>query len=220
MNGVMPVRVRERSVSFRERSSFMYDGVPYAIAHAVMELPWVVLISFVTTLPLYFLVGMVPTAGSFFFHVLINVLVSYAFLSFGQMVACVCSTIQTAQAGTSAFIPIAFLFGGLYLPFPQIPVYWQWAYFINPVAFAIQSVIAPQFERRGCTGPYPTGDCPSITAFRGTYFEQIDTLNYVETKYDITYEGRWMAAVYLVIFCLGAQALHVLAGKYVNTVNR
>ena len=220
MNGVMPVRVRERSVSFRERSSFMYDGVPYAIAHAVMELPWVVLISFVTTLPLYFLVGMVPTAGSFFFHVLINVLVSYAFLSFGQMVACVCSTIQTAQAGTSAFIPIAFLFGGLYLPFPQIPVYWQWAYFINPVAFAIQSVIAPQFERRGCTGPYPTGDCPSITAFRGTYFEQIDTLDYVETKYDITYEGRWMAAVYLVIFCLGAQALHVLAGKYVNTVNR
>jgi ABC-type multidrug transport system ATPase subunit/ABC-type multidrug transport system permease subunit len=220
MNGVMPVRVRERSVSFRERSSFMYDGVPYAIAHAVMEIPWVSLIAFVTVLPLYFLVGMVPTAGSFLFHVLINILVSYAFLSFGQMVACVCSTIQTAQAGTSAFIPIAFLFGGLYLPFPQIPVYWQWAYHINPVAFAIQSVIAPQFERRGCTGPYPTGDCPSITAFRGTYFEQIDTLSYVENKYDVTYEGRLTAAVYLAMFCVGAQGLHVLAGKYVNTVNR
>jgi hypothetical protein len=99
-------------------------------------------------------------------------------------------------------------------------VYWQWAYHINPVAFAIQSVIAPQFERRGCTGPYPTGDCPSITAFRGTYFEQIDTLSYVENKYDVTYEGRLTAAVYLAMFCVGAQGLHVLAGKYVNTVNR
>ena len=100
------------------------------------------------------------------FHVLVNVLVSYAFLSFGQAVACVCKTIQTAQAGTSAAIPIAFLlFGGLYLPLPQIPVYWKWGYYINPVAFAIQSVVALQFERIDCTGAFPDGDCPTITAF-------------------------------------------------------
>ena len=221
MNSVMPVRVRERSVSFRERSSFMYSPVPYSIAHAVMELPWVMLIAIVTVVPLYFLVGMVPTARSLFFHILVNILVSYSFLSFGQFVACVCSTIQTAQAGASAIIPIAFLFGGLYLPFPQIPVYWQWAYFLNPVAFAIQSVVAPQFEHIGCTGPISAGgNCPSITAFRGSFFEQIDTLAYVEQKYDIDFDQRWMAVLFLFCFCVGCQTLHVLAGKFINTVNR
>ena len=90
----------------------------------------------------------------------INFLVSYCFVSIGQFVACTCNTIQTAQAGSSALIPICFLFGGLYLPYPEIPVYWKWAYLINPVAFMIQSVVAPQFERRGCTGPYPeVGRC-------------------------------------------------------------
>lgn len=221
MNSVMPVRVRERAVSFRERSSFMYDGVPYSVAHALMELPWVILIALVTVIPLYFLVGMVPTVRSLFFHVLVNVLVSYSFLSFGQFVACICTTIQTAQAGASAIIPIAFLFGGLYLPYPQIPVYWKWAYFLNPVAFAIQSVVAPQFERIGCTGSIADGgDCPSITAFRGTYFETVDTLTYVEDKYDIDFDARWMAAFYLLIFCIACQALHIAAGKFIITVNR
>jgi hypothetical protein len=224
MNAVMPVRVRERAVSFRERSSFMYDGVPYAISHALIEIPWVTLIALITVTPLYFLVGMVPTAESFFFHVLINVLVSYSFLSVGQTIACLCSTIQTAQAGTGAFIPIAFLFGGLYLPLPQIPVYWKWAYYINPVAFAIQSVVAPQFQHRdGCSVYDPAtgeGTCPTIVAFRGTYFEQVDSLLYVEDKYDVTYAGRWLPAVWLVCFCIGAQALHVAAAKFVNTVNR
>ena len=163
---------------------------------------------------------MVPKASSFFFHVLVNILVSYAFLSFGQAVACTCKTIQTAQAGASGAIPIAFLFGGLYLPLPQIPVYWKWAYFMNPVAFAIQSVVAPQFERIDCSGPYPNGDCPSIMAFRGTYFEQIDILSYVEQKYDVTYAGRWYPVLYLFIFCIGVQMLHILAGRFVVTVNR
>jgi hypothetical protein len=40
---------------------------------------------------------------------------------------------------------------------------------INPVAFMIQSVVAPQFARRDCTGPYPEGDCPSIKAERYTF---------------------------------------------------
>eukprot|EP00227_Mantoniella_beaufortii_P011174 CAMPEP_0197591472 /NCGR_PEP_ID=MMETSP1326-20131121/13381_1 /TAXON_ID=1155430 /ORGANISM="Genus nov. species nov., Strain RCC2288" /LENGTH=1392 /DNA_ID=CAMNT_0043156947 /DNA_START=71 /DNA_END=4249 /DNA_ORIENTATION=- len=220
MNSVMPVRVRERSVAFRERSSFMYDGVAYSLAHALMELPWVCVIGVVTTIPLYFLVGMVPTVRSLFFHVLVNVLVSYAFLSFGQFVSCVCTTIQTAQAGASAVIPIAFLFGGLYLPYPQIPVYWKWAYFLNPVAYAIQSVVAPQFERMDCTGAYPTGDCPSITAFRGNYFEQVDTLSYVEGKYDIDFDARWMSVLYLFVFCVACQTLHICAGAFINTVNR
>jgi len=221
LNSVMPVRVRERAVAFRERSSFMYDAVPYSLAHAVIEIPWLASIALLTVIPLYLMVGMVPTARSLFFHVFINILVSYAFLSLGQFIACICSTIQTAQAGASAAIPIAFLFGGLYLPFPQIPVYWQWAYHINPVAFAIQAVVAPQFERRGCSGPLSAGgNCPSIRAFRGDSFEQIDTLSYVEQKYDIAFDKRWQAAGYLFIFCIGAQVLHILAGKYVNTINR
>ena len=48
----------------------------------------------------------------------------------------------------------------------------------------------------------------------------MDSLLYVEDKYDVTYAGRWLPAVWLVCFCVGAQALHVAAAKFVNTVNR
>ena len=128
-------------------------------------------------------------------------------------------TVRVVRAFTFS-IPIAFLFGGLYLPLPQIPVYWKWGYYINPVAFAIQSVVAPQFERIDCTGAFPDGDCPTIVAFRGTYFEEVDVLSYVEDKYDVTYDGRWWPVVWLTVFCVLMQAIHVLCGKYINTVNR
>ena len=220
MNSVMPVRVRERAVAFRERSSFMYDAIPFSLAQALIEVPWLIVISLCTVIPMYFLVGMIPTAERLFFHIFINFMVSFTFLSLGQAIACLCSTIETAQAGTSAFIPICFLFGGLYLPLPQIPVYWQWAYYINPVSYSIQAVVAPQFERRGCTGPYPNGTCPTIQAFRGTYFETIDTLSYVEQKYDIKFSDRWRAAGYLAIFMFGMQFLHSLFFKTSNVVKR
>jgi len=220
MNSVMPVRVRERAVAFRERSSFMYDAIPFALSQAVIEIPWIVVLSFTTVLPMYFLVGMIPTAQRLFFHILVNFLVSFTFLSIGQAVACVCPSIETAQAGASALIPLCFLFGGLYLPLPQIPVYWSWAYYINPVSYSIQSVVAPQFERRGCTGPYPTGDCPTIQAFRGTYFETIDTLSYVEDKYNIAFKDRWIACGYLACFAFGLQLIHNWAFKTSNVVKR
>jgi ABC-type multidrug transport system ATPase subunit len=220
MNSVMPVRVRERAVAYRERTSFMYDAVPYSLSHAICEVPWVLLVTFVTVTPLYFMVGLVPTFEHYIFHVLMVFTVSMAFMSLGQLIACLCATIQTAQAGASAFIPICFLFGGLYLPYPQIPVYWKWAYFIDPVAYAIQGVTAPQFEHRGCTGAYPDGDCPTIQAFRGTYFETVDTLAYVEEKYDVQLSQKWYMLIYVAIFALCMQTLHIIAFKFRKVVAR
>ena len=50
MNSVMPVRVRERAVAFRERSSFMYDAIPFSLAQAAIEIPWIAVVSIVTVI--------------------------------------------------------------------------------------------------------------------------------------------------------------------------
>ena len=84
MNAVMPVRVRERAPSpsaSEAPSCTTASRTPSRTRSS--RFPWVALIALITVTPLYFLVGMVPTAESFFFHVLINVLVSYSFLSVG-----------------------------------------------------------------------------------------------------------------------------------------
>ena len=217
MNSVMPVRIRERAVAFRERSSFMYSAIPFSMSQALIEIPWVAFISVVTVVPMYFLVGMIPTFERLFFHIMVNFCVSFTFLSLGQAAACIASTIETAQAAASALIPIFFLFGGLYLPLPQIPVYWRWAYYINPVAYAIQSVVAPQFEHRGCTYGQ---NCPTTLVFRGTYTETMDTLDYVESKYNIAFDKRWISALYLSLFAIGVQLIHNVAFKTSNVVKR
>ena len=131
-----------------------------------------------------------------FSHVLINVLVSYAFLSVGQTIACTVLHIQTAQAGTGAFIPIAFLFGGCTLRARTIPVYWKWAHFIRPVAFAIQNSVAwrldgsgAAFRVLGVEGDPNRPSCPSIVAFHARTSRKSTRCSYVEDKYDVTTPG-------------------------------
>jgi prepilin signal peptidase PulO-like enzyme (type II secretory pathway) len=49
-----------------------------------VEVPWIALLSFVTVIPMYLIVGMVLDAQTLFFHILVNFLVSYCFVSIGR----------------------------------------------------------------------------------------------------------------------------------------
>ena len=79
MNSVMPVRVRERAVAFRERSSYMYDAIPFSWLGDDRNSVDRMSSSVVAVIQMYFLVGMIPTAERLFFHILINFMVSFTF---------------------------------------------------------------------------------------------------------------------------------------------
>ncbi len=46
MQTSLPVLVRERAVYYRERASYLYGSVPYALSSILVELPWLVLMVF------------------------------------------------------------------------------------------------------------------------------------------------------------------------------
>ena len=175
MNSVMPVRVRKsRGVS---RTHLVHvRRHPILSRDAICEVPRVLLVTFVTVTRLYFMVGLVPTFEHYIFHVLMVFTVSMAFMSLGQLIAWSMRDHPNRASWRVCLHPYLLPLNRFVPPYSQIPAYWKWAYFIDPVAYAIQGVTAPQFEHRGCTGAYPDGDCPTIQAFRGTYFETVDTL--------------------------------------------
>lgn len=90
-----------------------------------MEIPWLALLVFFVITPFYFMVGMPSSASLFFFYLFVVWIVAYIFISFGMLAGALFPTTDVAQTVVGILVPLTFLFGGLYLPFPNIPIYWR-----------------------------------------------------------------------------------------------
>ena len=145
-------------------------------------------------------------------------MVSFTFLSFGQAVACLCSTIETAQAGTSVFIPSTFVWGIVFAASADTGVLAMGVLSIlcltrfNQSSLRSLSVgIAPDLTR--------SGNCPTIQAFLGRV-ERRSTVVVRGAKYRVKFNERWMACGYLAIFMFGVQFLHSYFFKTSKVVKR
>ena len=121
MNTMLPVLIRERAVFYRERFSYMYAPEAHALSYALAEIPWLIFLVFLICTGFYFMAGFSTHADQYFFYILTVFMLSYTFVCMGQWAAAYFPTAEVAQAVIGLVIPLAFLFGGLYLPKPQIP---------------------------------------------------------------------------------------------------
>lgn len=104
-----------------------------ALAYFLVELPWLAWICLTVVPIVYFMVGFEPTAGAFFFYLLTVWVLTILMTSLGQLAAACIATVEVAQGVLSVFIPLLFVFGGLFLPGPSIPIGWRWAHYIDPI---------------------------------------------------------------------------------------
>jgi ABC-type multidrug transport system permease subunit len=132
---MLPVLIRERAVFYRERFSYMYAPEAHSLSYAIIEIPWTIFMIFLILTGFYFMVGFSAKPGEYFFYMLTVFMLTYVFVALGQWAAAYYPTAEVAQAVIGLVIPLAFLFGGLYLPKPQIPngaenghphIYWLW----------------------------------------------------------------------------------------------
>ena len=157
MSTVLPVMVRERAVLYRERMCYMYAPEVHSLAYFFAEIPWLVLQKFVTFSGTYFMVGFEQRPDFFWTYWFIVGELILVFISIGQWAAAHFPTAEVAQTVLGVILPLCFLFGGLYLPKPNIPngassnpvlskphIYWQWAYYVDPISYVLEGLVPMQ----------------------------------------------------------------------------
>jgi hypothetical protein len=216
---LLPYMMRSRRVLYRERASSMYAPEAYALAHLLVELPWLLLTVFIVITPLYFMVGFTPTASAYFFYILVIWLTVLCFLSLGQWVSALFSTGALAQALLSLLLPLAALFAGVYLPKAQLPdgaatghphVHWVWAYYIDPISHAVEALVPSRFH----DASRPTTVGHMIRVPRGAGFEEREALQFLRDTRGSRYEDRWSQVGYLVAIAGGMQLFHFYAVRH------
>jgi ABC-type multidrug transport system ATPase subunit/ABC-type multidrug transport system permease subunit len=215
---LLPYMFRARAVLYRERAAFMYAPEAHALAHLLVEMPWLLLTVHLVITPLYFMVGFTASAPAYWFYLLVIWLTVMCFVSVGQWCAAHFSSAALAQAVVSLLLPLMALFAGVYLPKAQLPngdenghphVYWLWFFYIDPVSHAVEALAPARFWDPA----RPTTVQHAIKVPRGAGFVDVDALTYVETTRGSRYEDRWNQVGYLVAIAGGLQVLHVYATR-------
>ncbi|KAI5057342.1 hypothetical protein GOP47_0027357 [Adiantum capillus-veneris] len=190
---VEPVVDIERTVFYRERGAGMYSALPYAFAQAIIEIPYVLLQSVLFTLITYPMISFDWTAAKFFYYLFFLSFTLLYFTYYGMMCVAITPNVHFAAIITTFLFTFWNLFCGFIIPRKNIPVWWRWYSWANPVQWTLYGMIASQLgdiETR-IRDPDNTGDPQSVRQ----YIE--DTLGY---KHDFLGVVAGMHLVWVFVF--------------------
>ncbi|CAG7696963.1 unnamed protein product [Allacma fusca] len=155
--GVVNVFAAELPVFLREHYNGMYRTDIYYLSKTFSELPFFIVLPFVFTSIIYWMIGMNPDVDRFFIACAIITLITNIACSFGYMISCLSSSLNMALAmGPPLIIPFL-LFGGFFLNSSSVPVWLIWMKYISWFHYGNEALSINQWN-----------DVSNITCNRGT----------------------------------------------------
>ncbi|CAI7855803.1 unnamed protein product [Closterium sp. NIES-53] len=181
---VQPIVAIERTVFYRERAAGLYGAVPYALAQGAIEVPYVLVQTGIYSLITYAMIQFEWTAGKFWWYTLFMFLTLFYFTCYGLMAIAISPNEQLAMVISGFFFSFWNLLCGFLITQPQIPVWWRWFYWINPVSWTLYGLNASQLGDVTTTLQVP-GVTPDPTV--QAYLEEV-----------FGYQHSWLGYVVLV----------------------
>ncbi|XP_074316714.1 ABC transporter G family member 4-like [Silene latifolia] len=142
----LPIFINERPILIRETSSGVYRVSSYLIANTLVFLPYLLAISIMYSISVYFLVGLCSTWQAFGYFVLliwVIVLMANSFVLFLSSVA------PSYIAGTSLVTVILaafFLFSGYFIGKESMPKYWVFMHYVSMYKYALDALLVNEYS--------------------------------------------------------------------------
>ncbi|XP_050231959.1 pleiotropic drug resistance protein 1-like [Mercurialis annua] len=163
---VQPVVAVERSIFYRERAAGMYSAFPYAFAQLLIELPYTFVETIAYGFIVYTMMGFEFTAVKIFWYLFFIYFTLLYCTFYGMMAVAMTPNQQISMIISSAFYSLWNLFSGYIIPRTQIPVWWRWCTWANPVSWTLYGLFVSQFGDLKNT--LTTGE--TVEHFLETYF--------------------------------------------------
>ena len=160
-----------RPILMKHKSFTFYSPSAFALAQVVADIPIIFLQVAAFDIVIYFLSHLQYTASQFFINYLIlyfcTMSVYAAFRALGALVP----SLNAATALSGVVIQALVVYAGYIIPRPSMKPWLYWLYYINPLAYGFEALMANEFynldlqcvEPRlvpyGAGGPYPNQGC-------------------------------------------------------------
>jgi len=141
LSAVAPL-IAERAVYYREISSGTYRRVLYGVSVQLAEIPFNLGFAIISFAIFYFMVGLKTDGGSVVYFLLMALAAYWLLPTIGQLFAFISPNIGAAVGIGSLILTLFTLTMGFLLPASEIPPWYIWLYWINPLRYILQGMVS------------------------------------------------------------------------------
>ena len=148
MNGVATFPP-ERAVFLQEQSNDAYSAWTYFLGKTFAETPFQIFFPVIYSCIVYWMAGLLNSAGAFFVFLLVIVMTSNTSYSFGLFATAFFPSAEVAMA----FVPMAIMpmmiVAGLFANTERLDPYWVWLNYISFPRYAFTGIVVNEFDGIG-----------------------------------------------------------------------
>lgn len=180
----------------------LYHPSAEAISSMLCDMPYKVTNAITFNLALYFMTNLRREPGAFFFFLLISFATVLVMSMIFRTIASASRTLFQALVPAALLILDLVVFTGFVIPKKYMLDWCRWLHYIDPIAYAFESLIVNEFHNRqyACDTYLPVGPsyadvgdnnrvCNAIGAQPGQDYVNGDT--YAESQWGYKWEHRW-----------------------------
>lgn len=116
----------ERPVFLREHANKMYSVSAYFWTKTIAQLPPIILTTILTSIIVYFGIGLTITVGKFFNFLLILFLLSFSAIATGTLISSLYANAESACLAAPIFVMPYAILGGFFVNSQEIMVWIKW----------------------------------------------------------------------------------------------
>ena len=149
MQTILSVTADELVAYYREQQSNMYSPIIYSICTLTVEIPYVFVSSLLFVLPFFYFVGFQNVGDAtvkFFYYWLFIGLYVFLLLSIGTFLVATTPSLQAAAVFAGITSTLFSVFAGFMINPFDIPSFWQFMYWLDPLHYALQGLVMTQFH--------------------------------------------------------------------------
>ncbi|KFY90589.1 hypothetical protein V498_05886, partial [Pseudogymnoascus sp. VKM F-4517 (FW-2822)] len=216
-----PILNRHRDFSFYRPSAFV-------IAKMITDIPNIILQVSIFAIVYYFLIGLQMDAGKFFTFWVITMISALMLTSLYRLIGCMFSSFDDAAKISGFYSMVMMVYGGFFIPFQTMHVWFRWIWYINPCAYVYEALLANEYSGLvlECAGAelIPNGDGYSEAQNRACTIPgatadgiQIIGEDYLQTAFSYSPAHIWRNFGICIAWWLAFTACTAIAMEKANT---
>ncbi|XVE96794.1 hypothetical protein REPUB_Repub02eG0253900 [Reevesia pubescens] len=142
----IPVFLQERYIFMRETAYNTYRRSSYVLAHSLISIPSLVILSISFAAITFWAVGLAGGLSGFFFFFLTIFASFWAGSSFVTFLSGIVSHVMLGFTVVVAILAYFLLFSGFFISRDRIPIYWIWFHYISLVKYPYEAVLQNEFD--------------------------------------------------------------------------
>ncbi|KAF5635813.1 ABC transporter CDR4 [Fusarium sp. NRRL 52700] len=203
----------------------LYRPLSESVSSIVCDLPSKIISTLAFNIPLYFMVHLRRDASAFFIFLLFGFTTTLTMSMILRTIAQSSKTVHQALVPAAIFIIGLVIYAGFVLPIRSMKGWLRWINYVNPIAYAYESLIANEFSGRSfrCQTMIPSGPgyeniepmqrtCSIAGALPGRDF--IDGDFFIGTVYKYYYSHLWRNYGILIAFIIFFTLTYLFAAEY------